>query len=89
MPDVGHRRTPAVGREGVVDRVGELVAVLILARRRARMSQRDVSHACFTSQSMIARIEDGRIDPPLRLLVAYADAVGAPLTWAVGGSPRQ
>lgn len=72
-----------------MDRVGELIFALITARRSAGLSQLDVCQRCHVSQSMIARIERGSIDPPLRLLMAYADAVGAPLAWTVGGPPHQ
>lgn len=70
-----------------MDRVAELVAHLVAARQRVGMSQRDVSHVCYTSQAMIARLERGTIDPSLRLLGAYAEAVGCPITWTLGADP--
>lgn len=52
---------------------------LLKARSRAKMSQEDIARRMGTSQSVIARLEGGRVSPSVATLNRYAEAVGAKL----------
>ncbi|MGD0074022.1 MAG: helix-turn-helix transcriptional regulator [Candidatus Binataceae bacterium] len=54
----------------------ELVRELISARARARLTQRQVAARMGTTQSVVARIESGRITPSFKTLARYARATG-------------
>jgi predicted transcriptional regulator len=54
----------------------KLAKQLILARRRAGLSQAEVAKRMGTTQSAVARLESGAGSPALRSLRRYAEAVG-------------
>jgi predicted transcriptional regulator len=54
----------------------KLAKQLILARRRAGLSQAEVAKRMGTTQSAVARLESGTGSPALRSLRRYAEAVG-------------
>ena len=56
-----------------------LADTLIRARTKARMTQEQVAQKMHTSQSYIAKLEGGAINPSLKALKRYADATGARL----------
>ncbi len=55
----------------------DLTRELIAARSRAGLTQGDVAQRMGTTQSVIARLEDGERTPSLRTVQRYAQAVGA------------
>lgn len=68
------------------DSVDELIGVLILRRRMLKKSKAWVARRCHTNRDVISLMENGEFDPPLRLLLAYAGAVGMDLEWKLGAS---
>ena len=54
----------------------ELVRELISARARANLTQRELADRMGTTQSVVARIESGRITPSFKTLARYARAAG-------------
>lgn len=54
-------------------------AILRDARRRAGLSQRQLAERAHTSQSVVARIEKGRVEPSLDLLLRLVRACGLDL----------
>jgi DNA-binding XRE family transcriptional regulator len=62
------------------ERIGpamELAFQLAEARRRAGLSQAELAQRMGTSQSTIARLENGRGLPSARTLTRFAEATGA------------
>ena len=57
----------------------ELAESLIRARAQARLSQADVAARMGTTQSVVARLESGRVMPSTRTLRRYAEATGCRL----------
>lgn len=57
-----------------------LAREFIAARTRAGLSQAELAQRMDTTQSVIARLESGRVLPSMRTLRRLADAVGATLT---------
>lgn len=57
-----------------------LIEALIAARKAAKLSQADVAERIGTTQSAIARLESGTVEPRLDTLRRYADATGTRLT---------
>lgn len=55
----------------------ELAAQLIDARAKAKMTQEQVAKAMHTTQSVISRLESGKVDPTSSTIRRYAEAVGA------------
>ncbi|MGX4711157.1 MULTISPECIES: helix-turn-helix domain-containing protein [Rhodococcus] len=56
---------------------------LAAARRRQGLSQTLVAARMGTSQSAVARLERGDLDPRLSTLERYAQAVGQTVDWQV------
>ncbi len=56
-----------------------LAAALIKARAEADMTQEQVAEAMGTTQTVIARLESGRIMPSTRTLERFAKATGTRL----------
>ncbi len=56
-----------------------LAAALIKARAEADMTQQQVAEAMGTTQTVIARLESGRIMPSTRTLERFAKATGTRL----------
>jgi len=74
MKDEGFRR-----EYEKLDEEFALFESLLKARARANMSQADVAQKLNTTQSAIARLENGGTYPSVRTLRRYAEAVGAQL----------
>lgn len=55
----------------------EIATELILARRRAGLSQEELAERMGTSQSAIARLESGRSLPSAKTLLRFAAATGS------------
>jgi predicted transcriptional regulator len=53
-----------------------LVMALIKARSRAALSQAEVATRMGTTESVVSRLESGRVKPSTRTLERYAEAVG-------------
>lgn len=56
-----------------------LAAALIKARADADMTQEQVAEAMETTQTVIARLESGRVMPSTRTLKRFAEATGTRL----------
>ena len=54
----------------------EIALSLIQARTEAKMTQQDIAKLMNTTQSVIARLESGRVLPSLKTLDKYAQATG-------------
>jgi HTH-type transcriptional regulator/antitoxin HipB len=54
----------------------ELAGMLRRIRRRADLSQRELAQRCAVSQSLVAKVETGERDLPVRTLVAAARLAG-------------
>ncbi len=57
-----------------------LIEALVRARAAANLTQAEVARRLGTTQSAIARLEDGGVFPPLATLRRYAEATGTRLT---------
>lgn len=64
-----------------------LAAALIDARAGADMTQEEVAERMSTSQSYIAKLEGGRINPTMKALKRYADATGTKLRFSFVRDP--
>lgn len=64
-----------------------LAAALIDARAKADMTQEQVAERMSTSQSYIAKLEGGRINPTMKALKRYADATGTKLRFSFVRDP--
>jgi len=53
-----------------------MINSLIEARVRAKLSQAEVARSMGTTESVISRLESGRIKPSTRTLERYAQATG-------------
>jgi DNA-binding XRE family transcriptional regulator len=60
-----------------------LLATLTTSRSRARISQKETAKRVKTSQSAIARLEAGSIDPRLSTLQRYAASIGKRIEWTL------
>jgi DNA-binding XRE family transcriptional regulator len=56
---------------------------LVDIRSRSRISQKTVAKRIKTSQSAIARLEAGSVDPRLSTLQRYAASVGKRVKWTL------
>ena len=56
-----------------------LARSLIEARTRARLTQAELAERMATTQSVVARLESGRVCPSTRTLEKVARATGTPL----------
>lgn len=66
-------------REVALRRRQETLGALAAHRRAARLSQTEVAARMGTSQSTVARLEAGEVDPRLSTLERYAEALGGRL----------
>ncbi len=55
-------------------------------RRGAGLTQSDLAARMGTTQSVISRIESGRVTPTLEMIERYARALGRPLTLVFGAA---
>lgn len=74
-----------MGRHPVTDRrVADLRRQLVVGRIVSGLSMRDVARRTGVSSSIICNFEAGRTRrPSLDLILAYADALGATLSWTL------
>lgn len=54
-----------------------LASAMIAARAHADMTQQDVAAKMETSQSYIAKLEGGAVNPTMKALKRYAEATGS------------
>lgn len=59
--------------------VMELAFRLAEFRHKSGLTQAEVAKRMKTTQSAVARLESGKVDPGLKTLASYADAVSARL----------
>jgi transcriptional regulator with XRE-family HTH domain len=74
-------------REGALRRRRETVGTLAEHRRAAGLSQTEIAARMGTSQSTVARLEAGEVDPRMSTLERYADALGGRLDVALRFDP--
>lgn len=77
------RRTAFPGLEELSDRRRALMDELVAARRGRGLSQTEIAARMGTSQSAVARLERGDVDPRLSTLERYAAAVGRRVDWRI------
>lgn len=65
-----------------------LTEALIQARADADMTQAQVAEKMNTSQSYIAKLESGQVNPSVRALQRYAAATGSRLRISLEHEPR-
>jgi DNA-binding XRE family transcriptional regulator len=58
-------------------------ALAALVKGRGKIAQAEVARRMGTTQSVIARLESGKVDPTLSTLERYASALGANFTWQI------
>ena len=63
-----------------VDDEFKLIEALVRARTAAKLTQAELARRLGTTQSAIARLEDGRVSPSFATLPRYAEATGTRLT---------
>jgi predicted transcriptional regulator len=61
----------------------ELLSALAALRSHSHISQRAIAERIKTSQSAIARLEAGTVDPRLSTLQRYAASVGKRIQWTL------
>jgi len=76
-------------REAALRRRRETIGALADHRRAAGLSQTEVAARMGTSQSTIARLEAGEVDPRISTLERYAEALGGRLDVALRFDPVQ
>ena len=82
-------KNPAFGE--LVDAALErrrLLRALSRERERLGLTQTQVAARIGTSQSAVARLEGGEVDPKLSTVGRYAAAVGRRITWSVQPAGR-
>lgn len=66
-----------------------LAEALIDARSKANLTQQEVAERMGTSQTVIARLESGRVMPSTRTLKRFAEATGTRLCISFKRAPKQ
>jgi DNA-binding XRE family transcriptional regulator len=61
----------------------DLIDALVVLRREARVTQRDLARRMATSQAAVARMEAGDVDPRLSTIQRYAASMGKRVTWQI------
>ena len=56
-----------------------LIAAMVRARTKAKLSQAQLAERMGTTQSAVARLEGGGVSPSVATLQRYAEATGAKL----------
>lgn len=69
------------GEVAVADKVGELIATLVLSRIDQRITQKELAEKVGLTQSAIARFESIRTYPRIDTLIKIAHALGHTLTF--------
>ena len=77
------RRTSFPGLEHLSDRRRALLDELVTTRRERGLTQTEIAAHMGTSQSAVARLERGDVDPRLSTLERYAEAVGRTVDWKI------
>ena len=65
-----------------------LAKALIDARSRSNLTQEQVAERMHTSQSYVAKLEGGRINPTMKALKRYAEATGTKLRFNFVRDPQ-
>lgn len=65
-----------------------LIEALIDARAKANLTQEQVAERMHTSQSYVAKLEGGRINPTIKALKRYAEATGTKLRFNFVRDPQ-
>lgn len=65
-----------------------LIEALIEARSTANLTQEQVAERMHTSQSYVAKLEGGRINPTMKALKRYAEATGTKLRFNFVRDPQ-
>ena len=58
------------------------------ARSKANLTQEQVAERMYTSQSYVAKLEGGRINPTMKALKRYAEATGTKLRFNFVRDPQ-
>jgi ribosome-binding protein aMBF1 (putative translation factor) len=53
-----------------------LIEAMMDARKRSRLSQAEIANRMGTTESVVSRLESGRVKPSTRTLERYAEATG-------------
>jgi ribosome-binding protein aMBF1 (putative translation factor) len=53
-----------------------LIKAMMDARKRSRLSQAEIANRMGTTESVVSRLESGRVKPSTRTLERYAEATG-------------
>ena len=53
-----------------------LIEAMMDARKRSRLSQAEIANRMGTTESVVSRLESGRVKPSTRSLERYAEATG-------------
>lgn len=61
-----------------------LVTKLIEERRKKGLKQDDISAKLGISRQLVSAWENGRADPDMAQIMAWAEAIGAPLSISIG-----
>lgn len=74
---------------GEKDSVDELVGALIIRRRDyLQRTKNAVADGMGDTAGYVGAVEGGLVDPSLRWLMRYAEALGMELTWTLKGKSR-
>jgi DNA-binding XRE family transcriptional regulator len=65
------------------DSVDELMGVLILRRERLKMTKAALADKIGVDRAWLKKVEDGLIQPQIRTILAYCEAVGMDFTWTL------
>lgn len=81
------RRTGFPGLQGMLDRRRRMLGELAQTRQESGLSQTEIAARMGTSQSAVARIEQGDADVRLSTLERYAAALDRTVDWQVSAGP--
>lgn len=84
---MNERRTSFPGLQGMLDRRRRMLGELTRARQDSGLSQTEIAARMGTSQSAVARIEQGDADVRLSTLERYAAALNRTVDWQVSAGP--
>lgn len=74
-----HQDPDYVAEYNALEEEFALIEALIKARSIANLTQEQVAERMQTSQSYVAKLEGGRINPTVKALKRYAEATGTKL----------
>lgn len=82
------RTTAFPGLQGMLDRRRQMLGELSQTRQDSGLSQTEIAARMGTSQSAVARIEQGYADVRVSTLERYAAALDRTVDWNVGKTPE-